>query len=175
MGTDIHMRLEYRREAPDGYVEYRAVIAHFYSSRRDYRLFGMLAAVRGGYEAPVLPLRGVPSDASEEIWHAYYYQVVPDDPPPAFYAFAPETTTERRAAAVTNGRIVERWGYRYVKQSDWHSASYLSLAELRHVLAAEEYPEAELLPEYQLIIRILSAVDELFGEGSARMVFWFDN
>ena len=66
MGCDIHVFSERKRhsEAPWCFI-------HKVKCDRDYRLFRALAGVRGGDEDPLFPVRGLPSDITQQVAQEY--------------------------------------------------------------------------------------------------------
>lgn len=74
MGCDIHATIEYekyRKERPDVNIWWRGLAKDF-AIDRWYDLFGHLAGVRReGEIEPIVPPRGVPTDASFEFKEEY--------------------------------------------------------------------------------------------------------
>ena len=176
MGCDIHLNLEYRGEAEGSNAEYEIVLTSDFHVGRAYGLFAALAGVRNFWETPVTyPPRGVPADVCAEIFERYFVEVVPDKVPDNFYALAKETMSVSQAAQYPELERRERWGRRFVAESDYHHASHLTLAEAERALAAAEYAIEEGPVEFRMVMGFMRVIDGEFGAGASRVVFWFDN
>jgi hypothetical protein len=113
---------------------------------RDYDLFGMLAGARGDQDLPPLfEPRGLPPEYGTEVGALYF---------------------ERE--------LVEG-SWRVTPNPDWHSASWLTTAEVRAALAHHGRPLGECGPEFRAAVAAMDELDRCFGSGASRLVFWFDN
>jgi hypothetical protein len=124
----------------DCFVENRTRCPHPFKYR-NYDVFAILANVRngrgfagvvtGGGFNPIAMPRGLPPDVSPEVLREYALRVVPDD----CYAEEAGTCSASNAARWTTDRgygASSHWIVpgEVVSGPDWHSASWLTLAEL---------------------------------------------
>lgn len=178
MGCDIHLMAEIKH-SKDNY--WQTALNQPYLGR-NYTLFALIAGVRGYFEESLEP-KGFPNDAS--------------------YATVAEYTLEidRQIRSEDAKQMVEEGHSRYLSNyqivhPDFHSATYLSLEELKEIIKiannkiyeeilheSEEYgletPEVEnYLHPYRALIEYLNYYDNLkIDDGSyeCRVVIWFDN
>lgn len=162
MGADIHAYPEFTEEGRNGWSGFGRL-----SLGRDYDLFAKLAGVRG--DDQMVPSRGLPVDASLTTrWDNQLY--VSEDSPNDAENCSPAQAerwigdgssqwTDDRKASVTH--------------PDWHSHSYCSPAELRAVLEADRPNGWGIDVRYWAVLALLEEVER--RNGTARLVFWFDN
>lgn len=176
MGCDIHVNIEYRH--PVQGIE-PVIAKHFYAGR-DYDLFAALAGVRQQIDDPslrppfpwLIPPRGVPSDLSRPLLKVYYCQVLPDGAS-ASEAVFPNCCSQQEATQY--GKAPRQFGALLViPNPDYHSASYLSRAEITAACEHMQYNLASAPSEFLLALDVMDSIDARFGEGASRMVFWFD-
>ncbi len=196
MGTDIHGTLEYRRQ------ETWSGLDDGWSLARNYYLFSLLANVRGK-DALYSP-RGFPRDAADNASEQYWVVVAENQEEASRH---PNWVPRARAeSAVAAGHA--EWQdatQRLVSDGQWHTPSWLTTGELRHILnrydatvaryyaarRAEEAARTERpAPAYETMLagwdnppdlhpdwRILLGAMEA-GEARGipmRFIFWFDN
>lgn len=162
MGCDIHLYCEYR-DAQDG-NRWRSWGNQF-NLGRNYRIFEVLAGVRGDLDQAIVRPRGLPEDVG---------YVVHDDN----HLYISESGGERTVTADKAAQWVASGCSRYrdhegkhtwVTHPDWHSHSWLSLAEYQHALARLDGGP----PEYGAIAAALAYLET--QNCVTRIVFWFDN
>ena len=170
MGCDIHCYMEYVAPMTDDPSQYWW---HSFGGQirpgRNYHLFGKLAEVRGG--TAIFPPRGIPKDDLGSAARDDYYYFVTSTP-------GDECVTKEKAEAwVKIGQAEWRDDKQhFVSNPDWHSASWLTTAELLKVLEGED-----LNLEWEAIKNTLLFFEQAgqflpCGRGCrARLVFWFDN
>ncbi|MGR3273466.1 hypothetical protein ACSYAD_00015 [Acaryochloris marina NIES-2412] len=177
MGCDIHLYLEYRH--PSWGIE--SVIANFFSVGRDYRLFTALAGVHShDDDVPVLFVpRGLPNDVSQYIHEQFYAEIIPDDADDQRKNLMHEWCDESDAkhyVAKHNAHIKEyKDGRRYVSDTDWHHASYLTRNEIMDACQHAGYDLSNAPDEFQMVMDFMQSIDDRFSNDTSRMVFWFDN
>jgi hypothetical protein len=135
---------------------------------RDYGVFESLAGVRGESKNSVSPPRGYPEDASYAAQEDYWVYLGPE-------------TSEWANRDKAEGWVVRgesRWrdeSKRWVSHPDYHSHSWLTLAEFRKALNACSELEQFYKPDAEYWA-VIAAMEELEKRGKqTRIVFWFDN
>jgi len=180
MGTDIHVFAELAE--PDGRFE--ALVDGAFLLPRDYSLFAALAGVRawGGFR-PLIAPRGLPANVSPEVSGGYFVPVL-SDKKAAIWRFGEYYTPEQAAAAVQQG--TSHWlpagtttpllpsDGGYISHPDRHTASWLSVDEVRRALAFAGLAEQATPRRFQLLVGYLASA-EVALNARARVVFWFDN
>lgn len=160
MGCDIHCYIEYQ-PSDQRWDSFGGRI----NPGRNYHLFGLLAGVRGNSD-PVVPLRGMPTDA------AYYARgdnqlYVKDKGDDASEGCCSKADAERWVASGSS-RYTDQTK-NWVTHPDWHSHTYLFTEEWERAISSVELGGCE----YRAI---LAALKHFESEGyRARVVFWFDN
>lgn len=200
MGCDIHGFIEFRHPQSQG-KDWDAFGGQL-SLDRNYRIFGLLAGVRGGQA--VHPPKGIPRDIDHSYTIDRYTLYVSVDSPDE-----EGSTTPERAASYVRGGSSDWWDadHRRVTHPDWHTPSWLTTSEYADVLRAyqDQRPEWEQQAEreidqirrtqpglfdsfykryvpgqvhplpvcYAAILGAMCAAEE--AGYPARFVFWFDN
>jgi len=159
MGCDIHISIEY--ENHHGWHS----LARNLNPGRYYKLFGILAGVRGGCEDPVAAGRGVPEDAAY-MTHSENRIYVCDDYPGERHVSrekAEEWIQNGHSKPIEhNGRLV------FVTDPDWHSHSWCTTDEFARVVERAE-PSAP----YHAVLAAMRQFEAM--DIKSRLVFWFDN
>lgn len=161
MGCDIHAYPE-ARASDRGWRSLGTV-----EINRNYLLFGHLAGVRAQVD-PVAQPRGLPSDAG---WFAKYDAalLVLDGGVPSY-----ERSVSRKQAEAWVASGKSKWvdGTGYISDPDWHTHSWLTLAECREALrrAAEVGGDSLSMRGVVAMMETWEAAD-----CETRLVFWFDN
>jgi hypothetical protein len=62
-----------------------------------------------------------------------------------------------------------------VSDPNWHTASYLSLEEIRRSLQHHSIDLSSTPLQFHAVIAAMEALERGFGAGRTRIVFWFDN
>lgn len=156
MGCDIHAYLEYQPYADD--KKYWTSFGDLHVGR-DYRLFELMAGVRGKIENAVAAPKGVPEDMS--FWTEDHYSL---------------WVSENAGQGCCTLKSAEEWvkhgssvwlndTHTKVSHPDWHSHSWLTVEEVRKV--RERYPD-------NCAIRMIHGAI-LASDKPVRLVFWFDN
>lgn len=148
MGCDIHPYLE-RRPRPDAPWEYVGMLGGVFQ-QRSYVLFGTLAGVRNRRRefTPLVENRGIPEDASPDIWEAYQGNLFLEMHSPSY---------------LTRTEIKEALSSHTVTYRD----SPIPLPEDRVDL---EDAQGRLRNYLERLIEEMEPF-----EGEVRFVFWFDN
>lgn len=171
MGCDIHIVAEVREDKTwEGYIVKPPM-------GRSYILFGVLATVRGYFPESIAP-RGFPEDASYEAINAYALTLGRD-------------ISDEEASKLVESKAAKHITPYQISNNYYHSASHLSLSELRESIEladariyeenVEEAEEAGLkkpdrityLHTYRALIRYLEYFESLGRD--CRIVFWFDS
>lgn len=159
MGCDIHLFVEYRR-SPGGRWQ---SLGGEMNPGRNYGLFSRLAGVRGA--GPFFPLHGFPKDASWRTQDRNELFVVDE------YADDEGYVHRERAEKWVSQGLAEWCGIKpeektFVTCPDWHSHSWLTLAEYARCVERETGP-------YKAVLASMRRLEEDGSE--TRVVFWFDN
>lgn len=153
MGCDIHAYIEYKKH--DRYYSFCGEV----DLDRWYYLFGQMASgvreVEGDF-----PPKGFPPDAAYQAVSAYTRFVIGDK----------EYDGDEFITVTKAQEYVERgWSAWFnehrVTHPDWHTPSWLTTDELKHV-------RTKLDERYFLLDAVIAAMEQL---PEARLVFWFDN
>lgn len=149
MGADIHAWVETK----DSNHWYRVAEVQL---GRNYRLFSLLAGVRGS-EGPLVEPRGLPDDVSSGVFYEYY-EVVVGEPDPYL-------------------KQEVFYGKPHQPRDYWHTPSYLSGREYDAVLMAyiEGDDDGYLPPLPEALGSYLGNLSQRLGGNKVRLVFWFDS
>jgi hypothetical protein len=138
MGCDIHAYIEMYNNSSDPFVD---CFAENISIGRDYKLFGLLAGVRSHNTANATP-KGIPTSPglSYMCGHHYYLNVCDMHNQPNTHS-NPICFHGRRCISTEDAhKVVTEGRAKYVDAQktiitdpDWHSATYLCLAEMMQV------------------------------------------
>lgn len=113
---------------------------------RDYDLFDALGVYGGDPDKPPLfEPRGLPPDFGTAVSGLYFERTLVDG------------------------------NYHMIPCPDWHSASWLTAAEVRAALSHHGRPLEECGPEFRAAVAAMDELDRCFGSDASRLVFWFDN
>jgi hypothetical protein len=143
---------------------------------RNYYMFGLLAGVRTEPDE-MFPQRGLPDDIGwQAIDDARLFIVDNNDEDQEGYC-----TLEQALKWEKSGhKIIYQSGKpTWVEHPDWHSHSWLTLAEFKLAMdrfnskAKEELCELSWMVEYEANIAAMERLEELGRD--TRIVFWFDN
>lgn len=174
MGCDIHAYVEVVDHYPDG-----CSFAHGFAALemdRNYGLFAVLAGVRNDDSIrPLSEPRGVPPDlsslASDDYWLMVDDELAAKEWDGYISAEAADRSVQYGAAERVLGDSL-----RQVANSDWHSASWLTLSEMEEAqrrFAALAYPDPGTSRELRAIVEMMRGLQD--ATHTARLVFWFDN
>ncbi|MCP4355458.1 MAG: hypothetical protein GY793_07460 [Proteobacteria bacterium] len=134
-------------------------------------MFSALASVDSKY-----PPRGFPINCCEEIFYQYHVKIIPDDAADDdkndIYEWIYQSEADRYFKT-TNKDPVEFEGTLNVN-AGFENPSYLNYKEVIESLEHQNYLLGESPQEFQMLIEFMEIVDKRFGEGSSRIVFWFD-
>lgn len=156
MGCDIHFFVERRDSSMYGDNRWSGIEMDI---PRDYGLFKVLASVRASRiedQPEMFQPRGMPRDISS-VTKEQYLMLVTDDGDPG------EGCSRQCAERLIAQGSTEYWDERkrFVICADWHSASWLTLEELRTAYQRYlEYYKECVLPQ----LRTGMSEDELFAE-----------
>lgn len=169
MGADIHMYLEYADfdNAATGKPYWRAFAVN--TGSRDYDMFALLANVRG--DGALFEPRGLPEGAlSWEVESAAFLRIDDDPERKDWDGYA-----TREQATIWCEPIFERNGREYCAAPDWHSHSWLNLAEYLFVLGSYNalHSDHHYPAEYDAIAGAMEALDKRGCK--TRLIIWFDN
>lgn len=179
MGADIHVFGE-RRDA-SGWL---ALADGEFPVSRDYRLFSALAGVRGPDEpGHLFPPRGLPNNISSGVSDRFFIPVV-EDARALGWGIGEHATPSRAQVLTSTGESIRLLTgmaaplipatHGYISRPDWHTPSWLELAEVTAALEHAGYPEDELQVDFVLVLDWLRAIESRLAS-QTRLVFWFDN
>lgn len=169
MGTDIHCFIEYSLDGNRG--PFFTAFAEVFVPR-DYALFGALAGVRGE-SVPLYPPRGFPPDASASAKERYYVWVI-DPAAEEEWKGEPFMSREEAEQLIARGHSYSDAARDRIAHPDWHTASWLTLLEIREALAHSRLELASCSPGLTLAVQVCEHLDRTFPLG-ARFVFWFSS
>ena len=178
MGCDIHMYVEYRErkkvKPKNGEEERWKSFGDRINPGRDYRMFTILAGVRGQSEYSLEPKGKIERENMGYSSRSDAFLYITEDP-------TGDGSCNRETAEkyVSYGcKIIDN---NWVEYPDWHSHSWLSTEEFREalerykILFKEEWgSNGEAGIEYKAILSAMEALED-GGTNESRLVFWFDN
>jgi hypothetical protein len=130
MGTDMRAHLEYNQTG-----NYWVSLSNW-DLIRDYDMYRLLANVRG--EGALYPPRGIPHDANDDTRRAYLMPVVEDAERLSRVRVRNPLAISLAEAEDLVARGHSHWlefnGIRFVNNSEYHHASWLTTAEFRDVV-----------------------------------------
>jgi hypothetical protein len=151
-----------------------------------YALFCALAGVRcGNGERPLIPPRGLPHDLSGAVSGHYFLPVIEHDRARGWGLLPTEFRTPEQALeqesrgalrlpeTMTPPLVPATHGY-IGARPDWHSATWLTLPELRQCLERAGLPLSATPVELRWLLRYLDVVEQT-DNITTRLVLWFDN
>lgn len=142
---------------------------------RNYPAFAQLAGVRGD-EGIMQDPRGVPEDASPQVWRIIMVRILPEDADDDYDIGMYNVATPSAAARYSTERV-ERDGATWFRSPDDHTPSWYTLRDLTEGIVAND---DEDLPVEQRVRDLQSALQEVaraynLTDTEVRTVFWFDN
>ncbi len=146
---------------------------------RDYRLFSALAGVRSASDGipPLVSPRGFPVHACSSTLSAFYLYV--RDADETHDSLFDEVTREVAEAAVARGVAHFRDHYTkprgFVSDPSWHAPSWLDAGEFRRSLENHGLTATACAVEVQVLLSAMQPLEQHYGIGRSRIVFWFDN
>jgi hypothetical protein len=173
MGTDIHLYIEFL-DGNESNPRRLSLTAGQFELGRNYDVFDALAGVRGG--DALIPPRGFPIDASDEVFRAYYAIVVDVPQQPQYdgdWQYHHRDSADRWVASGKSHRITHS-ELEFVSDPDAHSASWLTRAEFIEAVktCGETHGYNDRYNEWNAVI---GAMNVLPDKTDPRVVFWFDN
>jgi hypothetical protein len=167
VGTDIHLFIEYVLGDDDRRTRFSLTTGEFHVAR-DYDLFAALAHVRGG--EPLIPERGFPDDASQDVCWSYYWVVAETDTHNGLWQQVTRASADAHVGRGVSTRHIWR-NTVVISDPDTHHPSWLDRAEFN--AAVDSVPEVR--DRHIELQAVLAALDSLPAETLPRVVFWFDN
>jgi hypothetical protein len=156
MGCDIHAYLEYQPYVDDS--AYWTCFGEIHIGR-DYRLFEIMAGVRGDVKKAVSWPKGVPENMSFWTEDAYSLYISDSNRQGACTLETAERWVKEGSSVWLNEQ------HSKVSHPDWHSHSWLTTKEVGQVV--EKYPDNTSM---RMIHEAMLACNR-----PVRLVFWFDN
>lgn len=143
MGCDIHAVIEYCRKRQDGderephWMTWATV-----SPGRNYAMFTAMAGVRGEEGRAIVQPRGIPARVSFGVMNDYYLYVTENTDGD------PQSITQEKADKyLAYGSTRHPTMPQYISGPDWHSASWLTTAEMEQVMTRYLEIENEYIKE----------------------------
>ncbi len=155
---------------------------------RDYRLFNALGDGRNFHfsEAEIdrhslYPPRGLPAHLGFAVENRYFHLV--DDYFNHTYPRLPPLADSQADDLIASGKSILGRPFenkdgavkRRVSYPSWHSASWLLLSEINGSLKHFDYSLEDASGEAQTTFALMKLLENQYGVGRARLVFWFDN
>ncbi|MBN9520674.1 hypothetical protein J0H58_19510 [bacterium] len=190
MGTDIHAFVEFDRGRGDPFGAGADIVCfnrgEFFVPN-DYDLLNALGDGRSHSLHPdevrrwsLVPPRGLPSNASQTVLDLYYHPVLRPGGQPgrasSWWHELPPVTRDDADRWVTEGLShFAPVPPARVSNPDWHTPSWLLLAEVYDALAHFGLAAENLPAEFLVVLRVMAEFEALVGPGRSRLVFWYDN
>ena len=201
MGTDIHafIEIDYSKEGKSFETEGQVYAFNCgeLNIPRDYDLFNALSDGRNYHfeeeeieQHCLYPSRGLPKYYSGAV-ESRYFHLVDDresefDKPLELYPSLSIITTKKADQWLQEGcsflgdsqetsRDGKQAFLQRVSHPNWHSCSWLTLEEIYKSLKHYELDIPELHFEFRLVLNIMKEIEQEYGDGHTRLVFWFDN
>jgi hypothetical protein len=173
MGCDIHVHLEFADKREDS-IWWQTLAYQGLNWERCYDLFAIMAGVRNYDDVrPVVARRGVPTNLGGGAIRHYYLRANNEyakDREPGFITIKEaQKYVDRGYSKIrdTKGRSVHKDDL--ITHPDWHSASWMTLTELRKVNLRVKWKHAGL----KATIAAMAALEKMGY--ATRIIFWFDN
>lgn len=173
MGCDIHLRLE-RKAKGNAKWENCTIFGYEHCwGDRVYGMFAALADVRNYNDIEHLPVRGIPTDASNKTLMLYGSQVVDE----AKYDFQYSKADADRWVENGYSTYYDINGIKYCSCPDWHTASWCTTAEMEDCInRIFKNEDGGYKGDYSEWLALLGAMKGYEADGGeCRAVFWFDN
>jgi hypothetical protein len=167
VGTDIHLFIEFARGEGDRRARFSLTRGEFLLAR-DYDLFSAIAHVRGG--KPIVPERGFPDDASQEVVWSYYLFVNDTDIHLGLWQDVTRATADEYVARGISSRHIWKDNV-VISDPDTHHPSWLDRAEFNAAVDSA----TGVRERHVELQAVLAALDALPADAQPRVVFWFDN
>jgi hypothetical protein len=172
MGCDIHAFVEFER-----WGSYVSLTRGTLNISRDYALFTVLALGPGGITDDLpYPPRGLPDGLSSDTQGCFY------SPADEVIQFMAENYSdggevlrpEEYAADVGQPGLKEFLQNRMLPTVELHSHSWLTIRELKEVLAHGKLSNDKLSPDFCAIVAAMDELAQRYGDTKVRLVFAFD-
>ena len=139
---------------------------------RDYCLFGVMAGVRVDDVAPVVSPRGMPVGMSCAVLDAFTLWITDDE---ALHDQSGYCSKEQADQWIEYNYSTWIDPGKRITHPDWHTPSWLTLAELEQVQTV--YADTWERGRHEYLDAIMAMMKSLDGDkpGRSRLVFWFDN
>lgn len=173
MGCDIHLRLERKAKGESKWQDCCILGYDRCWSDRIYGMFAALADVRNYNDIEHLPVRGLPSDASNRTLMFYGDQVVNE----AKYDCQYSKFDADRWVKSGDSTYYKVNGIMYCSCPDWHTPSWCTTSEMEDCINRIFKDEnGRYEGDYAEWLALLGAMKGYEADGSeCRAVFWFDN
>lgn len=186
--------------AMDGTFDLRAFNTGEFFVFNDYELFDALAFGRSALipegrhnkKRPLFRARGLPANLTREVALRFYHVVLDEnydknrfDPRSHYYGSLSAVSRVQAMEWVQAGK--SQWGiniqWKLSKQSisfdlvsnpTWHTPSWLTLEEISKSLQHFEFDIRSVPVEFHAIMEAMKALENHYGHGKSRLVFWFD-
>ena len=149
---------------------------------RDYELFSAIAGVRSQPgEHHLFPPRGLPAIRSYVVHDYCFLQVVEDadveSPLNRGENVVPRSTADQWVRDGLANYIPNAYGVQngFVSNKEWHTHSWLTLAELSQALDYAGLSTEDRSPEFRAALVAMDELSKTYGRDSVRLVFWFCN
>lgn len=175
MGCDIHAHIEYAEFEREGKPMWWHYCTFFFL--RDYWLFALMAGVRAyNNETALIEPRGIPADATYETRSSYSLYVTDKDGSDQGGGECSRKSADRWVASGTSEWLTDpNDKYPRISHPDWHTPSYLTLEEMKAVIARYVAVHLNELPRAN-VYAAMAAMQAFEDRGlKTRLVFWFDN
>lgn len=200
VGTNIHFFVEYDRDRATTPFTLKGNIHSLSQTellvQHDYALFDALAGGRShslgvAERPPLFAPRGLPVLVSPQVFYRYYHIVdepaygdLPHDQLSSWVVPLPTLTWDvaekwielgRSTLAPMENHALGRPRRRRVSDPDWHTTSWLSLAEIVASLQAHGMSETTVQCDMAAHLSGMRSLESHLGVGRVRGVFWFSN
>lgn len=180
MGCDIHMYVEYisiarkQQSLEKNEQPYWYCFGQKFNPGRDYDLFGVLASgVRSDYNG--FSRKGMPEDAGYMSSSDNRCYIVSDDSNESSGEYCKASSAAQWVKSGASKYINDSEGKpTWVTHPDWHSHSWLSIAEFDKALKFIKRKRGYEPLEYRALLASMKALS-CKGKNDVRVVFWFDN
>ncbi|WP_444917490.1 hypothetical protein [Microbulbifer sp. JMSA003] len=169
MGRDIHLYVE----TSFGHKEHFSDVAYMRAFAeggsidiaRNRELFGLLYSNKG-----------LPNILSDEICREFYNYVREPDENLRTLDYIDRKDADK-IIAEGRGHYRSLYGQenKWISETDWHSPSYLTLAEVLQTVETTGFHFNRLPADFRVVIKLLEALEGEYDTVCARIVFWFDN
>ncbi len=176
MGADIHAYVEYKYKNGEHWMGFGGQLR----LGRDYHMFGLLANVRSAQGSALFEPKGLPCDLGFQSFDDSTLRCTNDEALAESEGYCSQANATKWVANGSAKWVTTDPNYPRITHPDWHSHSWLTLAEYNAVLKKyKETGDGRYEAGYDAVLAIMKAYAKVKEDKKpvydVRLVFWFDS